>query len=404
MNEKRLASLLSFLAMASLGTVGVFAQPAPLGPEIRVNTVASDRFPNCPLIGVHPMGAFTIAWDYGSNLPPEVAARTYAASGVPVSPQVFVGSEGFFPVVDAVTPLSYGNRILFHVMDDRGEDPPKFFRRRINPNGGVPRTVGAADTLWVWPGVKETLLAGKYQAAMKQLIAQKVAGNGKPAGFEYVLNSRPIEAPIPRIVPLDDRRFAAVFAGRSPASDTTPERQVLRARRFSVSGPLGPDFDVNNIPGGVRGSQPSLSTFFAVAANRFAKLAVAWWVFNSNGGGSTIHLRVFNSAGVPTGPEVVAVGGDGFPEPVSMALNDSGEILLLYHYDLSNPFRRVLEARLFNSLGAPIGPAFKPDSVASSAFEKPFCGSVGWAKDVWILTWAAQGTSSIAIFVRRFAD
>lgn len=89
-----------------------------------------------------------------------------------------------------------------------------------------------------------------------------------------------------------------------------------------------------------------------------------------------------------------------------MAFNDSGEILLLYRRSLSDPPRRSLQARLFNSLGAPLGPAFRPETAASGAFTEPFCGSVGWAKDVWTVAWASQKAdlSSSAIFMRRFAD
>jgi hypothetical protein len=310
-------------------------------------------------------------------------------------------------VVDAVSVLGSGYRVLFHIVDDLGEEPPKFFRHRINASGypepGPSRPVGAADTLWAWPGTKETLLAGKYLTAMKRLVAQKVAGTGKPAGFEYVLNSRPIEAPNPVIVALDDRRFVAVFTGRSVASGSTPARQVIRARRFSVSGPLGADFDVNNVPGGAPGSAPFINADFVVAADRFGKFAVAWVVSNSTG--TTTHLRIFNSAGVATGPEVIAAGPEGSPFPVGADFDDSGNVLLLWNRTLHDPLRSDLQARVFNSVGAPVEPAFSPRSAASGEFDEPFCGSVGWADHNWVITWAAQkfDLGPSAIFVRRFA-
>lgn len=407
MHGKRWSWLLSFLVAAWLGTHGLSAQPVPRGPETRVDTVAGDQFPNCPALAVRPMGAFEIAWDYGGNLPPNVDARSYAASGAPITPQTFVDSQGFYPVVDAVSVLGSGYRVLFHLVDDLGEEPPKFFRHRINASGypepGPSRPVGADDTLWVWPGTKETLLAGKYNAAQKRLIAQKVAGTGKPTGFEYVLNSRPIVEPNPVIVALDERRFVAVFTGRSVASGSTPARQVIRARRFSVSGPLGPDFDVNTIPGGAPGSAPFINASFVVAADRFGKFAVAWIVQGS--AGTTTRLRIFDSAGVPTGPEVVAAGPEGSPVPVSAAFDDSGHVLLLLRRTLSDPLRNDLQARVFNSVGAPIGPAFSPRSAASGDFTQPFCGSAGWADGTWIITWAAEKAfdGPSAIFVRRFA-
>lgn len=407
MYGKRWSWLLSFFAVAWLGTGGLCAQPAPLGPETRVDTLTGDQFPNCPSVAVRPMGAFEIAWDYGGNLPPNIDARSYGASGAPITPQTFVGSEGFYPVVDAVSVLASGYRVLFHVVDDLGEEPPKFFRHRLHPSGfpepGPSRPVGADDTLWVWPGTRDTLLAGKYNTAQKRLIAQKVAGNGKPTGFEYVLNSRPIVDPNPVIVALGDRRFVAVFTGRSVASGSTPARQVIRARRFSVSGPLGPDFDVNTVPGGAPGSAPFINASFVVAGDRFGKFAVAWIVQGSTG--TTTRLRIFDSAGVPTGPEVVAAGPEGSPVPVSAAFDDSGRVLLLLRRTLSDPLRNDLQARVFNSAGAPIGPAFSPRSAASGDFDEPFCGSVGWAQDTWTITWSAEKAfdGPSAIFVRRFA-
>jgi len=394
-----MALILSFLAVASLGIRGLSAQPAPRGPETRVDTASGDQFPNCPSLAVRPMGAFEIAWDYGGNHPPNVDARSYAASGTPITPQTFVDSQGYYPVVDAVTALGSGYRVLFHLVDDLGEEPDKFFRHRIHasgfPDAQASRPVGADDTLWVWPGTKETLLAGKYNAAQKRLIAQKVAGTGKPAGFEYVLNSRPIVQPNPVIVDLDERRFVAAFTGLSVASGSTPARQVLRARRFSISGPIGPDFDVNTTPPGPGETAPFLNPQFQVAAAPNGGFAVSWAL------GQTIYLRYFDAAGHPATPEIPAIEDPSVFAPVSMAFDDQGSLALLWLQFLESS---DLQIQSFGPDGAPRGSSRPVRSAVSGEFQVPLEGSVSWAGNSWLVTWVASTAdgSSRALFVRHF--
>jgi hypothetical protein len=409
MHGKRLALVLSFLILAGLGARNLAAQPVPLGPETRVDTFSGDsgfQYPSCPYLAVRPTGDFLIAWDHGGSLPPDVYARAYAAGGDPITPsQVFVGSQGYYPVVDSATVLSNGYRVLFHVVDDLGIDPLKFYRHRVEPSGkpvaGPPRPLGAADTLWVWPGPGEMLLAGRYAAGKKRMVAQKVAANGKPAGFNYILNTRPILDPFPTIVPVSDKRFVAAWTGYSVATGSTPARQVVRARLFSLSGPLGSDFDVNSVPAGAPGAFPFLNGGVVVAGDRFGGFAVAWSLSDSSS--TSVHLRFFDDEGAPTSPEiVVASSAEVSIHPVAAAFDDSGNLLLLWRkFPTLDP---DIQARVFDSSGSPLGAAFRVNSAASGDFDEPFCGSVGWAEDTWVITWAAQKPNeSSAIFVRRFA-
>jgi len=58
MNRNRQAFFLSLLIAVSLSPRHLAAQPAPAGPEVRVDTLAGDQFPNCPDIGVAPDRSF----------------------------------------------------------------------------------------------------------------------------------------------------------------------------------------------------------------------------------------------------------------------------------------------------------------------------------------------------------
>jgi hypothetical protein len=86
MNSRLALSLLSFFFLAGPGSVELAAQPTPTGPETRVDTLKGDQFPLCPRIGVAPDQSFEIAWGYDGNLPPEIKARHYNASGSPTDP------------------------------------------------------------------------------------------------------------------------------------------------------------------------------------------------------------------------------------------------------------------------------------------------------------------------------
>ncbi|HEV2852978.1 MAG TPA: hypothetical protein VHC97_09270 [Thermoanaerobaculia bacterium] len=57
-------------------------------------------------------------------------------------------------------------------------------------------------------------------------------------------------------------------------------------------------------------------------ADRFGKFAVAWIVHATTG--TTTRLRIFDSAGVPTGPEMIAAGPEGSPTPASAAFSCGG--------------------------------------------------------------------------------
>jgi hypothetical protein len=124
------------------------------------------------------------------------------------------------PAALAVTPDANGFRILIEAADDTGHRPPKFYQRRVDRDGEA-----------------------------------------------YVLNSRPIDArAIPRVVPLADGGWVAVFAGHSIAAPGSPAGQVIRAHRFDAAGrPAGPDFDVNP-PRGAPGSSAGLDFRYLVVA------------------------------------------------------------------------------------------------------------------------------------------
>ncbi len=408
MTRKRASVLLCVLVATALVLAprNLVAQPAPLGPETRVD-VLFNRLPGCPQVAASRQGAAEVAWDY-SGLPPfNVYVRHFAPNGAPTDAgqyPVAPGSAAVRPELEDLSLISYGFRVLTRVVDDDPATPPKFFRRKLEPSG-IPfsesqRPVGGQDTSWVWSGPGDLLYAGSYQAQQKRLVIQQVGGTGQPTGAQIVVNTRPIVDPHPILVAIgNNSKYVVVWSGLSVAAAGSPARQVIRARRFFKDKPEGKaDFDVNVTPGGAPGQEPFVGQDFVVATDaRTEGFAVAWSVASP----SSIHLRLFDFPGVERGPETIAVLGGGADAPVAAAFDASSHLLLLWRQ--SAP-RGQLRARVFNSSSAGLGPAFDVASEASAAFSDQACGDVAWAKDHWTIVWQGlkSNTGPAGIFIRRF--
>ena len=398
MMRRRLSVLAGVLALAALGSLPrqLAAQITPAGPEVRVDTLGGGH-PDCPAIGAAPDGSFEIAW--GDTLSQDVEGRHYEADGTPTEPfESRLATVNGSPAALAVTPVANGFRVLIESADDIGHRPPKFYQRRVDrdgdPVGGPPRSIGAPGTDWISAGPGGTLFAGVYNPARHRLSVQKVDDDGKPGGKSYLLNSRPIDArAIPRIVPLADGGWVAVFMGHSLAAPGSPARQVIRARRFDAAGrPAGPDFDLDPSLG-APGSSPALDfRYLVVAADPAGGFAVSWEREQR------LQLAFFSAAGVRAGLSYQIVGAPSVV-PVSAAFDNAGRLLLLYGLEDGSS---SLRGRLFSS--SAILESLSPSSAASGSFFLASCGEAAWTGDSWLITWAGRrldGRSS-AIFMRRF--
>jgi hypothetical protein len=397
--------LLGAAGLASAAPRGAAAQPAPLGPEVRVDTLAGDQFPNNPKLEVQRDGTFEITWDYGGNQPASIFARHFNAAGQPTnSSQVLLGGEGFWPEVDAITKAGKGYDVLWHIHDDTGTKAPAFYTRHLDVHGAVlgkkPLKVGKPFLPYMWFSAGDGLVGGYYAAAFKTLELRKVSPNGVPTLQERRINVEPLDAPTPSVTALANGGFVgAVRATTVSPPDATP-RTVLKARLFKGTfEPMGIDFDINTLSAGANGTAPVLGVDYVVAATPSGGFAVAWTL------GNTLYLRSFDAAGHASGPEVPAVIHDGPFAPLSAAVDKRGNLLLLWFEILGDPPRGDLQIELFNAQGLPLGPPEDLSSAASGRYLEPFAGSVASAGSSWVVTWAAQvdDLEPSAIFVRRFA-
>jgi hypothetical protein len=316
---------------------------------------------------------------------------------------VLIGSQGFYPLADAVTATPKGFDVLWHVVNNLRPEAPAFYRRHLSPRGvpdpGKPVPLGGKGAEWVWNVRGNGFLAGWPLPQAHGIAAWRLGSSGRPTGPELRLNSRRVDDPSPFVTAVADGGFVAVWFGTVPVRGSTA-KAVLRARRFSPAGkPLGPDFDVNTILPGPDGTEPFLRPEYAVAAAPDGGFVVAWVLTD------TLYLRFFDAAARPLGPEVPAVTTDEAIAPESMAFDPAGNLLVLWLELLQDPFRTDVQIQLFDPHGVPLGPAEGVRSAASDRYRQPFQGSVEWDGDSWLVAWAAQveDLEPSAIFVRRFA-
>src|SRR4051794_16425043 len=126
--------LLGAAGLAAASPRGAAAQPAPLGPEVRVDTLAGNQFPSNPKLEVQRDGSFEIVWDSGGNQPASIFSRHFGAGGQPTdASQRVLGGEGFRPEVDAITRAGKGYDVLWHV--DNDPLPQVFYTRHLDVRG-----------------------------------------------------------------------------------------------------------------------------------------------------------------------------------------------------------------------------------------------------------------------------
>jgi len=405
MNRLALGLLAASAWLLLFHPVGAVAQPVPLGPETRVDTI-DGKEPGEPSLAVQPGGDFEIAWGYLSTDPPFVAARHFAADGTPMdAAQVPLGGPGPYPRVKSVTATQGGFEVLWQL--EVSYQRPSY-RRHLDLNGtpeGKPVRLGKGAQ-WVWQVRGHGFLSG-WQAQPNNLVSgvsiQRLSPTGQRTGAVVRLNTRPVyvdERPL--LTALADGGFLALWNGLVQVGKSY--FTVLRARRFSAAGkPLGPDFDVDSI---ADTAQDSLF-FPRVAASPAGGFAVAWWFFDASAGTgtgiATPYVRLFDTAGKPRGPEIA---GSVTQYVESLAFDDAGNLLVLWAAD-STRSPADLEVQVFGPNGAPLGPQERVATEASGTFSRPFRGSVAWGGSSWIVTWVAETDSNHprprAIFVRQFA-
>jgi len=400
MNGKWLLLLVT-LALGGLVPQSLAAQLAPVGPEVQVDMSRPGLPLGCPHLAAAPDGSFEIVWDhYQSDF--NAYGRHYAADGEPTDPAPVaisrIGEVYYHPQIEFATPIPDGFQVFILKTDSPYNDPSFHFRQLLD-SAGAP--VGPPEALK--PGTRFVaaldgrLYVSQYQAVAKNLTLVPASPAGKPLGARIVLNTRPIDAPLPapQLASLGGGDFVALWSGVSVARRGAPARQVLRARILRQGKPVGQDFDVNVFPGGAPDGQPILFEMRVIGDPSGGGFAAVWRV-RDEGFNFSVHLRFFDASGRPRTSEIVAVPSAPKVDYFAASFDDAGNLLLLWR----PPLDGVLRARVFASAtGAPLGPAFQIGPIPNP----PTCGDAAWAGDSWVITYRAPGDGGqSAIVWHRF--
>lgn len=389
MRRRRLTALLLLLLSGSLASAGeLAAELVPLGPE-RALAFGSD-FP-IPQVAAHPAGNYvaTVAAFCDPHRGIEVFRSAVGGGTRPPlrrRPQYLGGG---FVAVDSVTATPTGFDLLWHACEETWK---VFYRSELDMSGrfvGHPTRLASGD--WIWRLDGKQLLAGWSRPRLDGIEAQRLTASGLPVGPVFSLNSRPVDGPFPAVLPAADGGFVAFWQARLVRTNNA---WVLRARRFSSAGePLGPDFDVNSLPGQPRGlccDDPA----FTVAPAPDGGFAVSWAV------GTTLYVRFFDAFAMPRGPEV-PIAADNVMRPSAMAFDPAGNLLLAWELISDIDIRLQLLGRS----GLPLGSPIRVSPVSLDALQ-PFTADIAWAGDSWLVVWNAFlfPFDVGAAFLRRFAD
>ena len=393
MRRIRRATLLGLLAGWLGLSGGLTAELSPVGGVIELPLgTFSDR----PRLAAQPSGDYVLGISSSCVSPGEGAFYRYVAAGGNPSP-VFrdwqeIGGRRYGTMLglDTITATAVGFDLVWYPCAEEPDSPKVFYRSHLDLRGkvvGRPTRLGNAD--WIWQ-LGEDFLAGWMRPRQDAIEARRLTTSGAPAGGLLRLNSLPVKASHARALPLAGGGFLAIWFGGLPRSNAS----VLRVRRFSAAGePLGPEVDLNTLPGALRTYSCCVDPF-VVATDPYGGFAVAWILDD------VLYVRFLDALGTPKGPEVEVATSGYLGWPSSLAFDPAGNLLLLWG-DLDSD----LQLQLLDGSGRPLGPPRRLNDERRSEVET-ILGNVAWGGDSWLVAWNAaiypfdQGTT----FFRRFAD
>jgi Ca2+-binding RTX toxin-like protein len=216
------------------------------------------------------------------------------------------------------------------------------------------------------------------------LEARMFSATGAPLGDAFIIGSSATAASgNPVLTALAGGGFVAVWTGDLAGNP------AIRGRLFAADGAAGDEF-------AVAGTDPGAETFPTVAALPGGGFAVAW---QQPAADLDIRLRVFDSAALPTGPDVVVntlqLGAQANP---AMSVLADGSIIVVWQ-SLENG-DLCLRARHLNAAGTPLA----DDFVISASADGQSTPAVAALPDGgFIVAWEeAVGGDFFDVFLRRF--
>ena len=230
------------------------------------------------------------------------------------------------------------------------------------------------------------------QYSFYDVMAQRYAASGAPAGGEFRVNAYTTQGQYPGGVAYDlAGNFVVVWT--SDLQDGS--NMGVFARRFSSAGaPLGPEFRVNTYTTNIQGAG-------GVAADAAGNFVITWSSYRQNTpGGTDVYAQRFASSGTPLGPEFrVNTYTFGFQDG-RVASDPSGNFVIIwqsYPQDGSGP---GIYGQRFASSGVPLGPEFRVNTYTTGLQRNL---SVSANAGGFVVVWESYDGTAQGVFAQRYA-
>jgi len=379
------------LALLLLGQPVGSQTAVPVGDEIQVNSYTTgDQF--LPSAGMNANGDLFVVWQsYGSDdndsSYSSIQGRIFTSIGVPIGPG---GQVNTFTTLDQELPsvaVAPGGSfvVVWHSYGSFEDDSSGFSvqGQRYLSNGdanGLQFQVNTYTTLnQLWPAVGmradgafvvvwESDGSDGNDSSETSVQGRIYSSNGGPIGPQAQVNTHTTGSQVRPEVGLNaDGDFVVVWEGDG-SSGSDSSGTSIHGRIYTSAGvPIGPEAQVNTYTTDDQGSP-------AVGVDDAGNFVVVWYSAGSTDSdsfGRSIQGRVYNSTGVPFGPEAqvntYTTGNQSSPE---VAVDADGDFVVVWHSDESggnDSLNSSIQGRVFSSNASPAGGQFQVNSYTAGS-------------------------------------
>ncbi len=231
---------------------------------------------------------------------------------------------------------------------------------------------------------------------MPKVHIQRFNKQGKALGSEYQVNTySTYENQVSPAIAMNEKgNFVLTWT----SGDQDGSFDGIFAQRFNKQGKaLGPVFQVNSYTL-YRQSFPS------VAINKKGNFVITWKSEAQDGSDYGIFAQMFNSKGIPSGPEfqvnTTTIGGQHFP---AVAMDKNGNFVIAWVcWKQSGQGKNGIFAQRFNSQGEALGSEFQVNTSNDNYLD--YCAIAMDKKGNFVIAWAIYNLdgSAMGIFAQRF--
>jgi hypothetical protein len=346
------------LTAAGLSWAGV----APEGDEFQANTYTSDEQEN-PVVAADRKGNFVVVWEgKGQDGDGEaVFAQRFNRRGYPVGPEFRVSTETAGDQWDPSVAMNASRRfvVAWESMGQDGSDAGIFaqrFNRKGQPAGPEFRVNTYTTGYQMHPSVGIDG-GGNFVVVWSSygdgdgygIFGQRFDLQGNPLGTEFQVNTDPnLGQYAPSLSMHADGRFVVVWE----SLDTSGEG--VFGQLFDSSGSkVGGEFQVNTEESDDQ-EDPS------AAMNADGSFVAVWESYGQDGAERGVFMQRFDSSGSMVGAELqVNTDPNSNQEDPAVAVDASGEFMVVWESDLHDGDGMGVFGQLFDSAGAMLGAEFQ---------------------------------------------